>query len=471
MANIRKINNKDGSVSYKFTVSEGRDINNRQIRHYLTWTPPTGMTPLKAEKEAQKQAIKFEEEVTSGILQDPNIKFADFANKWYEEYASKQLKAKTHVEYKKRFPRIFEAFGHKKLKDLNTGHLNSFYANLQEKGMNVHTSNKATGKNLKELIKKRKMTMLEVSKNAELSANTVYAVCRGKTISKDSAVKIAKALNMKFSECFSVKNGDGYLSSSTVRTYHRLISSILSKAVKWGYIAHNQAINAELPKMPQHEAQYLEEEDAKRLLDLLQHEPVKYQAMITFDLMSGLRRGEMLGLRWGDIDFEAETIQVKQTSAYVSGMGVITDTPKNTTSKRPLRLSRSVFVLLRNYREWQDEQKELCGNKWRNEDDRIFTNEDGSPIFPDTVTGWFSDFIKRSGLPKATIHSLRHTYASLMIANGTPMIVVSKRLGHAQTSTTGNIYAHMIRKAEEKAMQATDIFDEQLASMTMKLAK
>ena len=178
----------------------------------------------------------------------------------------------------------------------------------------------------------------------------------------------------------------------------------------------------------------------------------------------------MLGLRWGDIDFEAETIQVKQTTAYVSGKGVITDTPKNVTSKRPLRLSSSVFVLLRSIIVWQQEQKEACGNKWRNTDNRIFTNEDGSPLFPDTLTKWFTTF-KRSGLPKVTIHSLRHTFASLMIANGTPLIVVSKRLGHAKPSTTSNIYAHAIRKAEEKALEATDIFDEQLVNLSRKIAK
>ncbi len=132
--------------------------------------------------------------------------------------------------------------------------------------------------------------------------------------------------------------------------------------------------------MPQHKAQYLDEDNAKQLLNLLQDEPFKYSSAITFDLLSGIRRGELCGLRWQDIDFDAETIQVKQTTAYVSGKGVITDTPKNVTFKRPLRLSSSVIVLLRSIIVWQEEQKEACGNKWRNTDNRVFSKRGRNPL-------------------------------------------------------------------------------------------
>ena len=88
----------------------------------------------------------------------------------------------------------------------------------------------------------------------------------------------------------------------------------------------------------------------------------------------------------------------------------------------------------------------------------MFTRDDGAPIFPDALTQWFGDFVKRSGLPPVHVHSLRHTFASLMIADGTPLVVVSRRLGHAQVSTTANIYAHVIASADEKAAQIGDKF-------------
>lgn len=224
----------------------------------------------------------------------------------------------------------------------------------------------------------------------------------------------------------------GQLSANSVRAYHRVISSILSKAVKWGYIPFNPAMNAELPKQEPKEAPHLEEAEARRLLELLHNEPMKYRAMITFDLLSGLRRGELLGLRWCDVDFQNQTITIEQTSSYVSGKGIYTDTPKNKTSARPLKLSRSAFLMLQEYKDWQDAQRAACGDFWKDKDGRVFTGNDGAPVHPDALTKWFAGFVRRSGLPKVSIHSLRHTYASLMIADGTPLVVVSRRLGHAQ---------------------------------------
>ncbi len=116
------------------------------------------------------------------------------------------MKPKTLAEYEKRLTRINAAFGHKKLSELNTGVLNQFYANLQEQGMNAH-SHKAKAKNLKETLKARKLTAVELSKVAGLSVRTIYAAWRGNTIEKESADKIAKALNLKFKDCFTTTGG------------------------------------------------------------------------------------------------------------------------------------------------------------------------------------------------------------------------------------------------------------------------
>ena len=276
----------------------------------------------------------------AGAAQDSNIRFRDFADQWLTGYAEKQLKIKTVNGYRKLLIRANQAIGHIKLKDLKTGHLNSFYANLEEEGMNLHTG--------------------------------------------------------------------GQLSANSVRAYHRVISSILSKAVKWGYIPFNPAMNAELPKQEPKEAPHLEEAEARRLLELLHNEPMKYRAMITFDLLSGLRRGELLGLRWCDVDFQNQTITIEQTSSYVSGKGIYTDTPKNKTSARPLKLSRSAFLMLQEYKDWQDAQRAACGDFWKDKDGRVFTGDDGAPVHPDALTKWFAGFVRRSGLPKVSIHSLRH---------------------------------------------------------------
>ncbi len=456
--------------SYRIVVSKGYDLTGKQIRQSMTWTPPDNMTAKQVEKELARQTVLFEEQVRAGTSQDCNMRFQDFAEKWLKDFARKQLKTKTYSEYVKRLDRIYQAIGHIKLKELRTGHLNTFYANLEEVGIRADV--RYTCKiDLLATIKENKLSRTSFAARAGLAECSVRSAIKGERINKVSAAAISKALDMKLTNVFSLEEADRRLSPSTVRTYHRVISSCLGKAVKWGYIPYNPAVNAELPKMQQAEALHLDEADARRLLMLLHDEPIKYRAMITFDLLSGLRRGELLGLRWCDVDFANETITINQTSSYVAGTGVYTDTPKNKTSTRPLKLSRSAFLMLREYQTWQDTQRKACGDQWRDKDGRIFTTDIGAPLHPDSLTKWFSVFVKRNGLPPVCVHSLRHTYASLMIADGTPLVVVSRRLGHAQVSTTANIYAHVIASADEKAALVAEKFADIISPKPANLDK
>lgn len=139
MAQIVKRRSKSGALSYLIRVSDGYTLDGRQRRKSMTWNVPVGMSEKKADKEAQKQAITFEEQVTNGLRNDGGIRLKDFAEKWMTEYVEKQLKIKTAHGYRTLFPRIFDALGHIRLRDLRTGHLNTFYANLQEDGVNAHT--------------------------------------------------------------------------------------------------------------------------------------------------------------------------------------------------------------------------------------------------------------------------------------------------------------------------------------------
>lgn len=469
MAQITKRVGKNGKVSYLIRVSDGYGVDGKQRKQSMTWTPPEGMTPKKIEKQLQIEALRFEEAVSAGTMQDSSIRFQAFSEKWMKEYAEKQLKIKTVTGYQRMLIRVNQGIGHIRLRDLKTGHLNTFYANLQEEGMRQDTKCRARV-DLASIAKKSKLTKIKLAELTGLSVYTVRSALSGSNVNMESAGKIAKALGGSRSEFFSEEAHGNTLDSNTVRGYHRVISSILTKAVKWGYIPFNPAVNAELPKLDMKEAACLDEADARRLLELLQDEPIKYRAAITFDLLSGLRRGELLGLRWSDIDFTNETVTVVQTSGYASGKGIYTDTPKNKTSARPLKLSRSAFLILREYQDWQEGQRRLCGDRWQDKDRRVFTNDEGAPLHPDTLSKWFREFTKKNGFPGVHVHSLRHTYASLMIADGTPLVVVSRRLGHAQVSTTSNIYAHVIASADEKAAQVAEKFADVIAPPKKKSA-
>lgn len=150
-------------------------------------------------------------------------------------------------------------------------------------------------------------------------------------------------------------------------------------------------------------------------------------------------------------------MQVRRTSQYLPDMGVFEDDTKNRTSNRIIKIPQTAVNDLKQYRKHQLEMRLKVGDRWQ-KTDRIFTTEFGAPLHPDTLSSWFSSFVKAHSdiLPPISLHSLRHTNATLMIASGVPITTVSKRLGHADTTTTGRIYALAIRSADEAASETLD---------------
>ena len=367
---------------YEIRVFCGRDINGKRLDRAKMWIPEDGMTKKQLARELERQKVLFEEEVKSGICPDDGITFYVFAQRWLEEYGKQNLAIKTYTRYEAYLKRINIAIGHKKLRELRPMHLNAFYNNLREDGINQKTG--------------------------------------------------------------------GKLAPKTILEHHRVISIILSTAVRWQLLENNVALRADTPKVPYREKAYLDEVQIKQMLHLLAAEPIQYRAMISLLVYTGLRRGELCGLEWKDIDYEEQTLHVVRTSQYIGNRQIHTKEPKTKSGIRDFSLSASACQLLREYQQWQHTQREMIGDRWQ-ETDRLFTMWDGRPIHPDTITDWFAKFIKRSNLPYVTLHSLRHTNATLMIAEGTDICTVSRRLGHANTTTTLNVYSHALRSKDTEA--------------------
>jgi len=237
------------------------------------------------------------------------------------------------------------------------------------------------------------------------------------------------------------------LSSKTVLHHHRLISSILNIAVQWQIIFSNPCERVKPPKVEHKEAKFLDEIQTAKMLELLQQEDIQHRTMIQLLLYTGFRRGELCGLEWPDVDFDNRVITVRRSSLYLPGKGIFEDETKNRTSQRSIKVPYVVINLLREYRLWQNKQRLKLGDQWQRSN-RLFTTWNGKPIHPDSVTSWFHDFIKRNDLPEVSIHSLRHTNATLQICGGVPLPTVASRLGHSSTTTTTKIYIHAIRSAD-----------------------
>jgi len=451
MATITKRDN-----SYHIMVSCGYNSRNRQIRKCMTWNPDPGMTNRQIEKAVRETAVLFENKVRLGQVAQTGATFADFVERWLDEYANKQLAPKTIWRYKQFLKRILPAIGHIRLDKLQPMYLIEFYNNLAEDGVR-NSDTWVIRPALLEKIKAHKLSVSGFAKTARIGETTLRSILEGKPCKCFIAERICDAMSITMSRGFKETESRTNLSRRTVQHYHRLISSILNTAVIWQIIPDNPAKRVKPPKVPRQEAKYLDEQQVAVLLEQLKDEPIKYQVIVKLLIYSGMRRGELCGLEWKDINWVKNTISIRRSSQYLPDKGVFTKDTKTETSDRTIRLPADVFDMLKTYRAWQNEERLKLGKCWQ-EHDRLFTTFDGSPIFPDTITSWFRDFIQKTDLPHVSIHSLRHTNITLLIMAGVPLQTVAKRAGHSSTVTTSMIYSHAIQSVDEMASDVlTDI--------------
>lgn len=247
------------------------------------------------------------------------------------------------------------------------------------------------------------------------------------------------------------RTGSG-LSQKTIIEHHRVISSILSQAVKEQLVPASIAQRATPPKNPKKEMDAFEVEEVQAILEALESEPLKWQVMTQLLIATGARRGEIMGLRWKNVDWDNNRLYLCENRVYTPKSGAISTTLK-TGENRYVSISPSVLGLLKR---WQAEQAEFYKFLGTTPSDYILTAEDGQPMHPDSPTDWLAKFAKRHNLPPVHPHKFRHTQASLLISEGVDILTVSKQLGHAKVSTTLDIYSHVLAKSDEKASSTLD---------------
>lgn len=247
----------------------------------------------------------------------------------------------------------------------------------------------------------------------------------------------------------------GGLSERTILHHHRLLSSIFNDAVQWQVIPSNPASRVKPPKVQKKPGAYYDEVQTAALLAAVENESLKYKVLIHLAVATGLRRGELMGLEWQDINFDKSTLEVRQASQYVPGKGSFTKEPKNETSKRIMSVPASVMTLLKQYKVHQAEERLKVGDMWQGSN-RLFTTWDGQPMHPDTISKWFPQFLKKHNLPPLPFHGIRHTAATILIGQGAPVKNISARLGHSNISTTMDIYGHALKSIDKEIADKLD---------------
>lgn len=399
MASIRKRGN-----SYRITVSNGRDVTGKQILETATFTPDPNRTEKQNQKALEIFALEFEQKVKSGkYLDGEKITFQAFTETWLSDYAEQHLEATTIDVYKILLDQhITPSIGHLKLSRIQPTHLNKLYN-----------------------------TMLKERKDG--------------------------------------KSG-GY-SPTTIKRVHALISSIMNTAVKWNIVLENPCERVSPPKQTRNidDIKFFTLEECSAFLEAIDTDlaagNIKLQHKVFFHLalFCGLRRGELIALEWSDLDFNQNTVSITKSTGLVGGKP-ITKPPKNKTSIRTVSVPESVMQLTRYYKKEQLKRRLTLGSYWQG-DNYLFIQEDGKQMYPSTPYSVFKDIIHRYNqavedngllLPDIPLHGLRHTSATLLISQNIDVRTVSGRLGHAQTSTTMNIYSHQLKKMDEKAADTLD---------------
>ena len=342
-----------------------------------------------SKKELENIYAEFKTAVRTGLfMNNSNLTFREFIEtQWLVDPEAKSLAPKTLSRYSDMlYQRIFPEFGHVKLSDINRNHIVKLYESMMQEGARLD----------------------------------------GK---------------------------DGGLSGKTVLHHHRLLSKIFNTAVLWELIAVSPMKMVKPPKAARNVASFYNDEEVFTLiehLNRLDESQFKYKVLTMLALFTGMRRGELVGLEWRDIDFDKRTIEICRTSQYLPGKGVFTKEPKTELSNRTITIPVSIVELLKDYKLHQEKYSQRLANLWK-PSDRLFTTWNGDPMNPDTVTDWFGKFIKTHNLPHVTFHGLRHTNVSLLIADGVDIRTIASRVGHANPTTTLNLYSHMLKKSDQMA--------------------
>lgn len=376
--------------SYRIRVFCGTDSKGKKIMKSTTFTPDEGMTPRQIEKALNKAVVEFEERALSTQYIDNSKLKLSDFCPQYLRNVKSKLAPTTYAKYQ----RIIEVYIIPAL-----GHL-----------------------------KIQDVRPIHVQKFVN-------------ALSEDNVRQDGK--------------GDR-LAPSTIHRYYTVLQSILHNAYSLELISSNPADSAkiELPVQLEGETEIYTKNQAKDMLLCLEDEPIMYQALIHLAITSGARRGELVGLKWEDIDCVNNTISIKRSNYQLKGERVQSKSTKS-GKERVIVIPKYCVDLLKAHRASQAEKRLAIGDQWMDEG-WIFTQWNGMPMYPTSPSQWFAKFQKRHGLLHKKFHALRHSSATLLLGNGTNIKNVAYRLGHAKLSTT-NRYVHAIEEVDREAANTFDL--------------
>lgn len=255
-------------------------------------------------------------------------------------------------------------------------------------------------------------------------------------------------------QLYREKLGSG-LSPRTVQYIHAVLHKMLDSALKWGLVGRNVADAAEAPVPQRKEMKVLDPDEARQLIEAAGEEGAQTYAIIAVALLTGMRRGEIFGLRWQDVDLDAAALQVRQALVEAGGRRVFSQ-PKSGAGARRIDLPGGAVDALRKHRAAQAQDKLLLGPDYADHG-LVFAQWNGKPLHPHNfITRTYPRLLEKAGLQRIRFHDLRHTHATLMLARDVHPKIVQERLGHSSITVTMNTYTHVLPGLQREAARKVE---------------
>lgn len=418
---------KERNGSYQITVSCGRDIFGKKLIETITYTPDPALTPKKRQKAVEEFARQFEADVKNGIALDGRkITLKEFTDRWITEYAEQKLQPKTVENYKAELnDKLLPALGHLKLSELRPATLNAAFVAMTKDGS--RRDGKPGGYS-RATIKKTQDVLSSVLRTA-----TEWEIIEKNPMDKVRSVGECAAEKVEF---FTPEQAATFL-------------DFIEKPYKVKTKGHKRTDDT---------GKDYTVGDYERTKEV----PEQLRVLFNLAIYGGLRKGELLALEWSDIDFDNDTVTISKAVSVVAGQQ-ITKEPKTKTSRRTVSIPHFLTQRIKALKVDRLKYRLSLGDYWQG-GEWLFIQDNGKQMSYSTPYSAFQDTIARHNvgkkadkqLPAIPFHGLRHTSATLLIASKQDLRTVSSRLGHAQASTTMNIYAHALKETDRKAVNALE---------------
>lgn len=279
----------------------------------------------------------------------------------------------------------------------------------------------------------------------EQVARTHIAPILGKHFVKDISPTLVQSLYTK-------KRKDGY-QETTIRIIHAVLHRALEQAVRWGYIGRNPASIVVKPRPKRKEMQVMSDDQVRAFLSLV--EGTRFDGLYYLAVTTGLRQGEILGLKWTDLDWKTGNINVRRQIQRITGEGLVFSEPKSAAGRRTVVAGGVALQKLMAHQEIQQTERLFAGERWK-EYGLIFPSTIGTPFEPRNLYRHFINSLTKANLPKFRFHDLRHTAATLMLQSNIHPKVVQERLGHSTITLTLDTYSHVVPSMQVEAAEILD---------------